>query len=83
VMLHLLPELVKPRSAGANDAHAPAPSLFPNGPIAWGWRIDDLANGGWVGRPDLATAAIGKALVDHAATSLARLADELAAARWS
>ena len=83
VMLHLAPALVKSGSAGANDALAPAPSLFPSGPIAWGWKIDDLANGGWVGRPDLATAAIGKALVDHAAASLAKLIDELAAARWS
>jgi creatinine amidohydrolase len=82
VLLHLAPELVK-KEMKANDALSPATSLFPSGPIAWGWKIGDLAQGGWIGRPDLATAEIGKALVDHAAGALARLIDELAAAKWT
>jgi len=82
VMLHLAPDLVK-KDRKANEAFSPAPSLFPSGPIAWGWKLGDLAAGGWIGRPDLATAEFGKALVDHAAGALARLIDELAAAKWS
>jgi creatinine amidohydrolase len=82
VLLHLAPELVK-KEMKASDALSPATSLFPSGPIAWGWKIGDLAQGGWIGRPDLATAEIGKALVDHAAGALARLIDELAAAKWT
>jgi creatinine amidohydrolase len=83
VLLHLAPQLVKKQAAKANEALAPAQSLFPSGPIAWGWKIGDLAEGGWIGRPDLATEDIGKALVDHAAGALARLVDEMAAAKWA
>ncbi|MGE4062133.1 MAG: creatininase family protein [Rhodospirillaceae bacterium] len=83
VLLHLAPHLVRKDAAKANEALAPTPSLFPSGPIAWGWKSGDLAEGGWIGRPDLATAEIGKALVDHAAASLAKLLDEIAAARWA
>lgn len=83
VMLHLAPQIVKMEAAKANEAVAPALSLFPHGPIAWGWKMDDLGKGGWIGRPDLATPALGKALVDHAAASLAKLIDELAAATWA
>lgn len=81
VLLHLAPELVK-KEMKANDALSPAASLFPSGPIAWGWKIGDLAQGGWIGRPELATAELGKALLDHAAGALARLIDELAVAKW-
>lgn len=82
VLLHLAPQLVKKERAKANDAKTPAPSLFPSGPINWGWKSGDLAAGGWIGRPDLATAEMGRALVDHAAGALAQLIDELAAAAW-
>lgn len=82
VMLHLAPHLVKQGAATANEAAPPAPGLFPAGPIAWGWRSEDLAPGGWIGRPDLATTALGGMLVAHAATSLANLIDGLAAAKW-
>ncbi|MCC6914538.1 MAG: creatininase family protein [Rhodospirillaceae bacterium] len=82
VMLHLAPHLVKREKAKANEAKTPAASLFPTGPINWGWKSEDLAGGGWIGRPDLAQAGLGKAMVDHAATSLATLIDELAAAKW-
>jgi creatinine amidohydrolase len=83
VMLHLAPQLVKKDSAKSNEALAPASSLFPSGPIAWGWKIGDLAEGGWIGRPDLATAELGKAMVDHAAAALAKLIDEMATATWT
>lgn len=83
VMLHLAPQFVKAGQAKANEARAPAPSLFPSGPINWGWKSEDLAVGGWIGRPDLAQADLGKAMVDHAAHALAKLIDELAAAQWA
>jgi creatinine amidohydrolase len=83
VMLHLAPQLVKKESAKANEALTPAPSLFPSGPIAWGWKIGDLSEGGWIGCPDLATADLGQAMVDHAAAGLAKLIDEMATAAWA
>jgi creatinine amidohydrolase len=82
VMLHLAPQLVKKEKAKANEALTPTPSLFPSGPIAWGWKIGDLSEGGWIGRPDLATADLGKAMVDHAAAALAKLIDEMSSATW-
>jgi creatinine amidohydrolase len=82
VMLHLAPHLVKKEKAKANEAKAPAASLFPAGPVNWGWKSADLAAGGWIGRPDLADVELGKAMVDHAAGALAKLIDELAAAKW-
>jgi creatinine amidohydrolase len=82
VMLHLAPHLVTKEKATANDAKTPAPGLFPSGSVNWGWKSEDLAPGGWVGRPDLANAGLGGAMVDHAAGALAKLIDELAAAKW-
>ena len=82
VMLHLAPHLVKREKAKANEAKVPAASLFPAGPVNWGWKSEDLAAGGWVGRPDLAHVDFGKAMVAHAAAALASLIDELAAAKW-
>jgi len=82
IMLHLAPQLVRRDRAEAKEALAPAASLFPNGPIAWGWKIGDLAEGGWIGRPDLATADLGMAMVDHAAAAFAKLLDEMAGAAW-
>lgn len=82
VLLHLMPALVHLEPAGARPPRAPAPSLFPQGPIAWGWRSGDLASGGWIGRPDLAQPALGRALVEHAAAGLCGLLDELSHAAW-
>jgi creatinine amidohydrolase len=83
-MLHLAPDLVGPTAAGARPAQAPAPLLWPQGPVRWGWRSDDLTREGegWIGDPGAATPALGAALVDHAARALCRLCDELAAASW-
>jgi len=85
VMLYLAPQLVGKQRAAAREATPPASMLFPEGPINWGWKLDDLANtaeGGWIGRPDLATVDLGKRMVEHAVHSLNALIDSLAAAPW-
>jgi creatinine amidohydrolase len=86
LLLHLAPQLVVRGEIAARDAAPPAPSLFPNGPIAWGWKLDDLTpndgKGGWIGRPDLATDAQGKMLLEHASARLYALLRELAVADW-
>jgi creatinine amidohydrolase len=81
VLLHLAPTFVK-GLAKPQAATPPAASLFPAGPIAWGWMTSDLAPDGYIGRPDLATAEIGRTLVKHAAHRLVALIQELAAAQW-
>ncbi|MDX2143527.1 MAG: creatininase family protein [Rhodospirillaceae bacterium] len=85
VMLHLAPHLVVEEVRAARPAQTPAPSLFPSGPVNWGWKIDDLAPSdgktGWIGRPDLATAALGKTLVDHAAQCVVKALHDIAATR--
>jgi len=85
VLLHLHPQAVQGEVLAPAPATAPSPRLFPRGPVNWGWKIGDLQSGdasGWIGRPDLASAQLGLALVDHAAASLARLIDEMAVAPW-
>jgi len=86
VMMHLAPQLVAADLRAARVAAPPAASLFPKGPVQWGWKIDDLiaddGASGWIGRPDLATADLGKALVDHAAQNLLKVLQDLAAAQW-
>jgi creatinine amidohydrolase len=84
-LLHLAPQLVTKAAAKPRPASAPAPGLFPDGPIAWGWKLDDLApheaqQSGWIGRPDLATAELGRMMVDHAAQELLRVLRGMAAA---
>ncbi len=82
ILLHLAPGLVKQESASANPPSAPAASLFPKGPVNWGWKIDDLAPGGWIGRPELASADLGAAMVDHAASKLCEVLVDLTNAQW-
>ena len=82
VMLHLAPHLVAMDQAKGQEPVPPAPSLFPAGPVAWGWRASDLAPGGWIGRADLARAEIGERLVAHSATRLCGVLRDLAQARW-
>jgi creatinine amidohydrolase len=82
VLLHLSPTLVDLRQAGQAVARTPAPSLFPSGKIGWGWMTSDIAPEGFIGRPDLATADIGRALVEHAANRLNGLLADLSAAKW-
>ena len=87
VMLHLAPGLVGVPPA-ARTGTAPAPMLFPQGPLAWGWMTSDLAPGneagpgGWVGAPALATPALGQKLVDYAAARLIDALVALAQAPW-
>jgi len=85
VMLHLTPLLVSKEACAARPPRSPAPSLFPKGPVNWGWKIDDLAphdgNAGWIGRPDLATPVLGKMLVDHAAHGVIKALHDIAASR--
>lgn len=85
-MLHLAPDLVKMEQAQANPPVTPAPCLFPNGPVTWGWHVQDLAEhsqpDGWIGRPDLADRDIGRALVEHAAARLCSVLHELVRADW-
>ncbi len=90
VLMHLTPQLVVEDAIAARPASTPAACLFPSGPVNWGWKLDDLAahddakhhHGGWIGRPDLATAELGQQLVDHAANELLRALGEIAAAPW-
>ena len=82
VMMHFAPHLVGKASAATSPA-APAKSLFPGGAVAWGWMTGDLAPGGWIGRPDLADADLGRQLVDHAARQTLATLLELAAASWN
>ena len=82
ILLHVAPELVNQESSVSNLPTAPALSLFPKGPVNWGWKIDDLAPGGWIGRPDLASAKIGEQLVEHAAKGLCATLVELTVASW-
>jgi creatinine amidohydrolase len=81
VMLHLAPHLVQMTEARPQPARPPAPLLSPSGPIRWGWQSDDLG-GGWIGRPELADAKMGQAMVDHAARGLNELLSTLAVAPW-
>lgn len=82
ILLHLTPEHVKESLAAANPPSSPAPCLFPKGSVSWGWEVNDLSSGGWVGRPDLADAALGSLMVDHAARRLCDVVAELATAKW-
>jgi creatinine amidohydrolase len=82
IMLALDPELVRKEKAKDFAGHAPAPSLFPNGPIGWGWLTSDINASGAIGRADLATAMLGNALLDHFGPALARLIIEVSEAAW-
>jgi len=86
MMLRLAPQLVLKSACAPRSPQTPAPALFPSGPVNWGWKIGDLApqdaNGGWIGRPDLATEELGQRLVDHAAQSVVKTLQELASVPW-
>ncbi|MBL8658806.1 MAG: creatininase family protein [Rhodospirillales bacterium] len=82
LMLHLTPHLVAPDLAAANPPRRMGSSLYPYGPVPWAWRSEDLAHGGWSGRPDLATAEIGRRLSEHIVSGIVQLVRDLAAAPW-
>jgi creatinine amidohydrolase len=85
MMLAVAPNLVgnlEPNDGVAGKA-PPAPMLYPDGPIAWGWMSDDLGRDGIIGAPQHASAELGHAIVDHAAASLAELIRQIAVAEWN
>jgi creatinine amidohydrolase len=84
IMLRLAPDLVRMDLAAPTppDSARVAPMLQPFGPAPWGWMTNDLTRSGAIGRPDLATAALGEALIAHAANCLLRLADQMEAMAW-
>ena len=83
ILLHIAPHLVAKELPPAALPVTPAPGLFPRGNIQWGWKTSDLAPDGYIGRPDLATAALGRALTVHAAERLVQTLHDLAKAPWA
>lgn len=82
LMLYLEPNAVRVDRLTASPARAPGPSLFPEGPIAWGWRTGDLAPETFVGNPELADVKIGRLLAGQVTHGLRRLLSELSEADW-
>jgi creatinine amidohydrolase len=82
ILLHLAPQFVSKKLPPPAPPTTPARGLFPSGNIQWGWKTSDLAPDGYIGWPELATAAIGHALTTHAAEQLLRIIHELADADW-
>ncbi len=83
IMLVARPELVQMEKACGASKAPPATSLFPKGAIKWGWMARDLGENGVIGHPEVASAAIGAALLNHAGVGLAGLIRDLAGAAWS
>ncbi|MGI9407193.1 MAG: creatininase family protein [Hyphomicrobiaceae bacterium] len=82
MMLAAAPDLVSKDRPAARKTGAPAAMLYPDGPISWGWMTDDLGKDGVIGDASHATPERGKALLDHAAKSLAALITQIATADW-
>jgi creatinine amidohydrolase len=81
VMLHLRPDLVSPQQELRAEALFPE-GLPPEGPAPWAWMTTDLSPTGVVGDPCLASAEIGRRLVERCARALAALIGRMAAADW-
>lgn len=81
VMLHLRPELVAMEQAAASEMRLPE-GLPPDGPAPWAWMTTDLSASGVVGDPRLASAKLGKALVERTVDGLSDLLGRMAAAGW-
>lgn len=77
---------IAPGDVKADRARANPPSkqrgelLFPAGPVSWGWKTGDIAEGGWIGWPERASRELGARLLDHATAKLADLIADMAAA---
>lgn len=82
LMLHLAAAAVRLDRLADRPPKAPAASLYPDGPIAWGWRTPDLSGAGWIGWPERAAAAIGRRLEQRVTTGLRALIADLATADW-
>jgi creatinine amidohydrolase len=82
LMLHLRPDLV--RMAQASDfrsawiaEEARFSVLTPEGAVGFGWETQDLSPAGALGNAAAATADMGAAILEHAATRLALLWEEV------
>ncbi len=82
LLLHLAPDCVRRDRLADRPPRPPAPGLFPAGPIAWGWRTGDLADGSWIGYPERASIEVGCLLERHVSAALRDLLRGLAAADW-
>jgi len=82
LMLELLPDAVRRDRLADRPARAPGPSLFPDGPIAWGWRTSDLSGETWAGAPERADPLIGRQVCGQVTRGLRQLLTELSAADW-
>jgi creatinine amidohydrolase len=81
VMLHLRPELVALDKASRSEMSFPE-GLAPDGPAPWAWMTTDLNRSGVIGDPTLASADLGRRLVERAAAGLAGLIARMTAAPW-
>lgn len=81
VMLHLRPELVALEKAARHEMRFPE-GLPPDGPAPWAWMTTDLSPSGVIGDPTLASADLGRRLVERAVAGLAKLIARMAAAPW-
>ena len=81
VMLHLHPELVALDKAEIGGAQAMA-DFAPDETNPWAWLSADLSSNGVIGDPRLASAELGKHLVERAAIGLKALIEEIARAPW-
>ena len=81
VMLHLRPELVALDKATRHEMRFPE-GLPPDGPAPWAWMTRDLNPSGVIGDPTLASAELGRQLVERAAAGLAGLIARMATAPW-
>jgi creatinine amidohydrolase len=80
-MLHLRPDLVKLHNAERSAVAMPQ-SLLPDGPAPWAWMTSDLNPNGVIGDPTLASAELGRRLIEKAAAGLVTLIGRIAAAPW-
>ena len=82
LMLAIAPGDVKADKARGNPpAIRRGDLLYPAGPVNWGWKTGDIAEGGWIGWPERASRELGTRLLDHATAKLAELIADMAAAK--
>jgi creatinine amidohydrolase len=82
LMRHLRPDLVRmEKAADFRSAWIAEETRFsvltPEGGIGFGWETQDLSPAGALGDASAATAAIGQAILEHAANRLVQLWDEM------
>lgn len=82
MMMALAPDTVQDLPTAPSRTNSPAPLLYPNGPVHWGWMSEDLGEDGFIGAPHLASRELGVQLIEHAAQSTATLIRQMAEADW-